>query len=290
MKIALLGYGVVGSGVAEVLNLNRTQIAKRTGHNIEIKYVMDMRKFPNDPLEKCFVDDFAVIENDKEVKIVVEAIGGDTVAYDYVKRAILSGKSVCTPNKNLVAVHGAELIALAKEKGVCFLFEASVGGGIPLIRPFNDALAAVDEVQSIAGILNGTSNYILTQMSVNGTSYAEAVKAAQELGYAEQDPTADVGGFDACRKLAIMLSLATGKQVDFNNIKTQGIEKISLEDFAFGNALGFTLKQLVNGNICENGVEAITAPFLIPLTHPLATVSDAYNAVFVKGKTTGNVM
>jgi homoserine dehydrogenase len=292
MKIAILGYGVVGSGVAEVLKTNRAQIFKRTNQNIEVKYVMDTRKFPGDELEKNFVDDFAVIENDGEVQIIVEAIGGDTVAYDYVKRALQSGKSVCTPNKALVASHGAELIALAKEKGCCFLFEASVGGGIPLIRPFNDAMVSIDEVKSVAGILNGTSNYILTQMSANGKSYAEALSAAQKLGYAEQDPTADVGSFDACRKLSIMLSLATGKQVNYEKIHTEGIEKISVEDFAFGNALGFTLKQLVWGeiNAAESSVGAIAAPFFVPLSHPLASINDVYNGFWATGKTTGNIM
>ncbi|MCL2047801.1 MAG: homoserine dehydrogenase [Defluviitaleaceae bacterium] len=291
MKIAILGYGVVGSGVAEVLHVNRTQITKRTKQEIEVKYILDTRQFPGDPLEGLMVSDFGVIEGDSEVKLVVEAIGGDTIAYEFVKRAIMAGKSVCTPNKALVAAHGPELIALAREKGVCFLFEASVGGGIPLIRPFADAMVAVDEVQSIAGILNGTSNYILTQMSTNGKSYAEALKRAQELGYAEQDPTADVSSQDACRKLSIMLSLVTGKQADYQKIKTEGIEKISAQDFAFANALGFTLKQVVSGKICgSSGVEAIAAPFLVPLSHPLATVNDVYNGFWATGKTTGNIM
>jgi homoserine dehydrogenase len=289
IKIAILGYGVVGSGVAEVLKLNQKQIFKKTGHNIEVKYVMDTRDFSGDPIASLIVDDFSVIERDDEIKIVVEAIGGETIAYDYAKRALLSGKSVCTPNKALIASHGAELMKIAREKGVNLLFEASVGGGIPLIRPYNDALLT-DEVLAVSGILNGTSNYILTQMNDNGTSYAEALKSAQTLGYAEQDPTADVGGFDACRKLSILLSLATGKHVNYENIKTEGIEKISAEDFAFAKELGFTLKQVVNGRIRENGVEALTAPFLVPLSHPMASVNDVYNAVWVVGKTTGNVM
>lgn len=289
IKIAILGYGVVGSGVAEVLRNNQAQIMKKTGQEIEVKYVLDLRELPGDPLECRLVKDFAVIENDPEVTIVVESMGGETVAYDYAKRALLAGKNVCTPNKALMAKHGAELLALAKEKDISLLFEASVGGGIPLIRPFNSALLT-DEIETVSGILNGTSNYILTQMSVKGTSYAEALKSAQELGYAEADPTADVGGFDACRKLSILLSLATGKRVDYEDIQTEGIENISGEDFAFAHALGFTLKQIVDGRICENGVEAITAPFLVPLFHPMSTVNEAYNAAWVKGKATGNIM
>ncbi|MCL2225411.1 MAG: homoserine dehydrogenase [Defluviitaleaceae bacterium] len=289
VKIAILGYGVVGSGVAEVLQMNQAQIAKRAGENIEVKYVMDLRDLSGDPAEKLLVKDFTIIENDPEVTIVVESIGGETIAYDFAKRALLSGKSVCTPNKALMAKYGAELLALAAEKGVALLFEASVGGGIPLIRPFNDALLT-DEIETVSGILNGTSNYILTEMSENGTSYAQALKNAQELGYAEQDPTADVGGFDACRKLSILLSLATGKQVDYEEILTEGIDKISTEDFIFASELGFTLKQIVNGRICKNGVEAITAPFLVPLGHPMSTVNEAYNAAWVKCKAADNVM
>jgi homoserine dehydrogenase len=289
MKIAILGYGVVGSGVAEVLKTNRARIFKKTGQDIDVKYVLDLRDFPGDPVEPLLTKDFGVIENDPEVEIVVESIGGETVAYDFAKRALLSGKSVCTPNKALIAAHGAELLTIAEEKGVNILFEASVGGGIPLIRPYTDALLT-DEVQTVSGILNGTSNYILTQMRDKGTSYTEALQAAQKLGYAEQDPTADVGGFDACRKLSIMLCLATGKLVNYEKIKTIGIEKISAEDFAFGNAFGFTLKQIVDGHIRENGVEALTAPFFVPLSHPLAAVNDVFNGVWVKGKTTGNVM
>jgi len=289
IKIAILGYGIVGSGVAEVLRMNQKQISKRAGQDIEVKYVMDLKDLAGDPCEKLQVKDFSVIENDPEVKIVVESIGGETIAYDFAKRAILSGKSVCTPNKALMAKHGAELLLLAKEKNVFLLFEASVGGGIPLIRPFNDALLT-DSVNSVAGILNGTSNYILTQMSVHGTSYSDALKSAQELGYAEQDPTADVGSFDACRKLSILLSLATGKRVNYEKIKTEGIEKISTEDFIFANAFGFTLKQIVTGRICENGVEAIAAPFLVPLSHPMAAVNDVYNAAWIKGEATREVM
>jgi len=289
MKIAILGYGVVGSGVAEVLRLNAAQISQRAKQAIEVKYILDLRDFPDDPLEKCFVKDFTIIEKDPEVAVVVESIGGETVAYDFAKRALLAGKTVCTPNKALIAAHGAELLAIAREKSVGLLFEASVGGGIPLIRPFCDALL-IDEVQAVSGILNGTSNYILTQMNVHGAEYADALKEAQKLGYAEQDPTADVGGFDACRKLSIMLSMATGKTVDYTEVTTEGIDNIGAADFAFAKASGFTLKQIVDARCCENGVEAITAPFLVSLDHPMAVVSDVYNGCFVRGLATGSTM
>lgn len=289
MKVAILGYGVVGSGVAKVLRLNAAQIFRQAGQAVEVKYILDLRDFPGDPLESLLIKDFSIIERDPEIAVVVESIGGETVAYDFAKRALLAGKSVCTPNKALVAKYGAELISVAAKNGVNMLFEASVGGGIPLMRPFTDAMLT-DEVLGISGILNGTSNYILTQMSENGTSYTEALRAAQKLGYAEQDPTADVGGFDACRKLAIMLSLATGKTADYRDVKTEGIENIGAADFAFARALGFTLKQIVSARILENGVEALTAPFLVPLSHPMAAVNDVYNAAWISGKTTGNVM
>jgi homoserine dehydrogenase len=289
VKIAILGYGCVGSGVAEVLQMNQAALQRRCGQGIEVKYILDLRDFPGDPLEARLTRKFEDIENDAEVTIVVEAIGGETIAYEYAKRALLAGKNVCTPNKALIAAHGAELLAIAAQKGVNILFEASVGGGIPLIRPYTDALLT-DEIHSVSGILNGTSNYILTQMSENGTGYAEALKDAQNLGYAEQDPTADVGGYDACRKLAILLSLATGKKVNYEHIHTEGIENISAADFAFAKSLGFALKQVVSGDIAKSDIEAITAPFLIPLGHPLAAINDVFNGVWVNAKATGNVM
>jgi len=289
VKIAILGYGIVGSGVAEVLKVNAAQIAKKAGESIEVKYILDLKDFSGDPMKSFFVKNFELIEGDPEVQTVVESIGGETIAYDFAKRAILAGKNVVTPNKALIAAHGAELLALAKERGVHVLFEASVGGGIPLIRPYNGAILT-DELQEIAGILNGTSNYILTQMHQNGTSYAAALKSAQELGYAEADPTADVGGFDACRKLSILLSLATGKTADYTNIKTEGIERIDTADFAFAAAFGYTLKQLATAKIRKEGAEAITAPFLLKIGHPMSTVSDVYNALWAQAKTTGSVM
>lgn len=289
IQIAILGYGVVGSGVAEVLKQNQAQIHKKVGNGIEVKHVLDRRDFLGDPVEKLLTKDYAVIENDPDVKIVVEAMGGVEVAYDYTKRALLKGKCVCTSNKALIAKHGAELLAIAKEKDINILFEASVGGGIPLIRPFNHALIT-DQIIAIAGILNGTSNYILTQMSTKGTEYDVALASAQKLGYAEQDPTADVGSYDACRKLAILLSLGLGKQVDFEDILTEGISEIDAADFAFAHGFGFTLKPMVEARIGPDGVEALASPLLVSVTHPLSTVSDVFNGVMVKGKTTDYCM
>ncbi|MCL1846325.1 MAG: homoserine dehydrogenase [Defluviitaleaceae bacterium] len=292
MRIAILGYGVVGSGVAEVLKINAAQVAKKageSGESIDVKYILDTRDFPGEDQKSKFIKNFEEIERDPEIKIVAECIGGETTAYDFAKRAILAGKHVVTPNKALIAAHGAELFALAKERGVHLLFEASVGGGIPLIRPFCGALLT-DEVQEIAGILNGTSNYILTQMNDNGKSYDNALKSAQELGYAEADPTADVGGFDACRKLSILLSLATGKTVDYKDIPTEGIEKITADDFAFAAENGYTLKHLAIAKISAGGVQAVVAPFLVKIGHPMSTVSDVYNALWARAKTTGSVM
>ena len=213
INIAILGYGTVGSGVVEVINKNRESINKNAGKEINIKYVLDLRTFPGDPVEKILTNDIEDILNDEEVKIVVEVMGGIEPAYSYVKRALLSGKSVVTSNKELVAKHGSELLKIAREKDINFLFEASVGGGIPLIRTLNQSLTA-DEIYEITGILNGTTNYILTKMTDEGRSFDEVLKVAQEKGYAERDPRADVEGHDACRKIAILSSLAFGMEVD----------------------------------------------------------------------------
>ena len=214
IKVALLGYGTIGSGVAEVLEKNKESIAKRAGDVIEVKYVLDLRDFPGDPVQEKIVHDFEVIRADEEVQIVVEAMGGVEPAYTFAKQALLAGKHFATSNKALVAKHGAELIALAKEKNLNFMFEASVGGGIPIIRPLNCCLTA-DIVEEISGILNGTTNYMMTKMSEEGSEFADVLKDAQQKGYAEADPTADIEGHDACRKIAILTSLVCGQQVDF---------------------------------------------------------------------------
>ena len=211
--VSVLGYGTIGSGVVEVLSTNQESIDKRAGQPIRLKYVLDLRDFPGSPIEDKLVHDYSIIANDPEVQVVVETMGGVHPAYEFVKEALEKGKSVCTSNKELVAAHGAELLALAKEKNVNFLFEASVGGGIPIIRPLNQCLTA-DEIEEITGILNGTTNYILTKMTEEGSEFETVLKDAQDKGYAERNPEADVEGYDACRKIAILTSLAYGMQVD----------------------------------------------------------------------------
>jgi homoserine dehydrogenase len=289
INIAIMGYGVVGSGIARVLEQNRAHIEKKAGQGITVKRVLDIRDFPGDPVEPLLTKDIDDILGDAEIDIVAEVMGGVDPAYDYVKRALQSGKSVCTSNKELVVKHGAELLALARKKELNFMFEASVGGGIPIVRPLNLALTT-DEVVSVAGILNGTSNYILTQIAEKGMTYADALKEAQTLGYAEKDPKNDVTGLDACRKLAILLSLSVGMQVDYEAGLTKGITNITPADFAFARELGYTVKPMVDGLIRENGVRVMSVPFLIPLSHPFSTVAESYNVVSVQAKMTGNVM
>ena len=227
INIAVLGYGTIGSGVVEVLRINGDSIFKRAGDEINVKYVLDLKEFPGDPIMDILVHDADIILDDPEVKIVVEVMGGVEPAYSFVKKALLNGKSVVTSNKELVAKHGAELLDLAKEKNLNFLFEASVGGGIPIIRPLNQSLTA-DEIVEITGILNGTTNYILSKMSEEDIDFETALKNAQALGYAERDPSADVDGHDACRKIAILSSLAYGMQVDFEDIYTEGISILQI--------------------------------------------------------------
>lgn len=279
----------MGSGVAQVLAQNRMYIEKKAGQSVEVKRVLDVRAFPDDPVNAVLTHDYADILNDDDIKIIAEVIGGVEPAYTYVKQALLAGKHVCTSNKELVIAHGAELLALARERELNFLFEASVGGGIPIVRPMNLALTT-DEIVGVAGILNGTTNYILTQMNAFGKTFAEALKEAQTLGYAEKNPSADVDGYDACRKLAILLSLATGKQVDYEDIRTEGITKLTGEDFAFARYFGYHIKLLVDGRITPSGVEALTAPMLVHHQHPLANVADVFNGVMVQAKVTDNVM
>lgn len=289
VNIAVLGYGTVGSGVVEVLNVNGDSINKRCGHEINIKYVLDLRDFPGDPIQDKIVHDYSVIANDPEIKIVVEVMGGVEPAYTFVKEAILKGKSVCTSNKELVAKHGAELLELSKEKNVNFLFEASVGGGIPIIRPLNQSLTA-DEIEEITGILNGTTNYILTKMADEGLKFDDALKEAQEKGYAERNPAADIEGYDACRKIAILSSLAFGMQVDFEDIYTEGITKITDVDIKYAKALGASIKLLGTSRKEKDQVFAMVAPMLIKPNHPLFSVNDVFNGIFVRGNVIGDVM
>lgn len=288
IKIAILGYGTVGSGVAEVLEKNRENVTKRAGQEIEVKYVLDLRDFEGSIQEKV-VHDYSVIVNDAEIQIVVETMGGVNPAYEYVKEALEKGKSVCTSNKELVAKHGAELLALAKEKNVNFLFEASVGGGIPIIRPLNQSLTA-DEIQEITGILNGTTNYILTKMAEDGISFADALKDAQEKGYAERNPAADIEGQDACRKIAILTSLAYGMQVNFEEIPTEGITNITDADIRYANAAGMAVKMLGTSRKTGDKVFARVSPMLVGKSNPLYSVNGVFNSIFVKGNLLGEVM
>ena len=289
IRIAVLGYGTVGSGVVKVIQTNAKIIAKRAGQEVEVKYVLDLRDFPDDPIQSKVVHDFNVILEDPEVDIVVETMGGTKPAYEFVKKSLLAGKSVCTSNKELVAAYGAELVHIAKSKTVNFLFEASVGGGIPIIRPLNQSLTA-DRIEQINGILNGTTNYILTKMAQEGSDFANVLKEAQELGYAEKDPTADVEGYDACRKIAILTSLAYGQQVDYEDIYTEGITKITAEDFKYAKALGAAIKFFGTSRKEGNKLYAMVAPQMIQADNPLYAVNDVFNAICVTGNMLGDVM
>ena len=289
IQIAVLGYGTVGSGVVEVINTNHDSINKRAENEINIKYVLDLRDFPGDPVEKVLVHDYEVIANDPEVDVVVEVMGGVEPAYTFTKRALEAGKSVCTSNKELVARHGTELLAIAKEHGANYLFEASCGGGIPIIRPLNSSLTA-DEIDEVTGILNGTTNYILSKMASDGSDFADVLKEAQRLGYAERNPEADVEGYDACRKIAILSSLAYGKEVNYEEVYTEGITKITAEDIKYATSMGTAIKLLATSKKGPKGYTAIVAPFLLPASHPLYAVNGVFNAIFVHGNVLGDAM
>ena len=289
IRIAVLGYGTVGSGVVKVIQTNAKIIAKRAGQEVEVKYVLDLRDFPDDPIQSKVIHDFNVILEDPEVDIVVETMGGTKPAYEFVKKSLLAGKSVCTSNKELVAAYGAELVHIAKSKTVNFLFEASVGGGIPIIRPLNSCLTA-DEIEEITGIVNGTTNYMMTEMTEKGADFNEVLKDAQAKGYAEKDPTADVEGYDACRKIAILTSLVCGQQVDFEDIHTEGITKITPTDIKYAQAMGRAIKLLATSKKGPKGYTAIVAPFLLPASHPLYAVNGVFNAIFVHGNVLGDAM
>ena len=289
VKVGVLGYGTVGSGVVEILEKNKDIIAKRVGQEISVKAVLDLRDFPGDPVEKVLVHDFDIVANDPEISIVVETMGGVHPAYEFVKTCLENGKSVCTSNKALVAAYGPELLALAEEKSINFLFEASVGGGIPIIRPLNSCLTA-DEIEEITGIVNGTTNYMMTEMSEKGADFDEVLKDAQAKGYAEKDPTADIEGYDACRKIAILTSLVCGQQVDFEDIHTEGITHISATDIKYAKAMGRAIKLLATSKKTDGGYVAMVAPFLLPKEHPLYNVNGVFNAIFVHGNVLGDAM
>ena len=289
IHVAVLGYGTVGSGVVEVIETNKKDINKRSAAELNIKYILDLRDFPGDPYESKVVHDYEVILNDPEVTIICETMGGINPAYDFSKRALLAGKSVCTSNKELVANHGPELIKIARENRCNYMFEASVGGGIPIIRPLNYSLTA-ERIDSITGILNGTTNYILTKMDKEGANFEDVLKEAQEKGYAERNPEADVEGYDACRKIAILSSLMCGKNVKYEEIYTEGITKISAADFLYAKQMNKSVKLLGMSRDKENGFFAMVAPFMISKDHPLYCVNDVFNAVYVHGNMLGDSM
>ena len=290
VNVAILGFGTVGSGVAEVLTTNGGLIDHRVDDLVRLKYIVDVRDFPDSPYKDLFVKDFAVLENDPELDIVVETIGGATIALDFTTRALKAGKSVVTSNKELVATHGYELLQLAREHGCSYLFEASVGGGIPILRPLTSCLAA-NELEQVTGILNGTTNYILTRMIKAGLTFDQALAEAQANGYAEKDPTADVDGHDACRKICILAALAFGRHVYPDQVPTQGIRGVALEDVAYADSVGCKIKLLgrairqPEGKVC-----AFVAPHLVPGENPLSGVEDVFNAIAVTGNAIGDVM
>ena len=289
VNIAVMGYGTVGSGVVEVINANRDIINQRAANEIHVKYVLDLRDFPGDPIQDKIVHDVDVIINDPEIKIVVEVMGGVEPAYTFVKRCLEAGKSVVTSNKALVAKHGAQLLSIARDRELNFLFEASVGGGIPIIRALNSSLTA-DKIEEITGILNGTTNYMLSKMFYEGADYGEVLKEAQKNGFAEADPTADVEGYDACRKIAILSSLISGQQVDFEDIYTEGISGITKEDMMYAKKMDMTIKLLASSKRHGDHVHAIVTPALLGKDHPLYNVNGVFNAVFVTGNMLGDAM
>ena len=287
--IAVLGYGTVGSGVVEVMRTNKERIESKAGQPIDIKYVLDLRDFPGDPVQDIITHNYDDILNDPEVEVVVEVMGGTNPAYTFVKSALQNGKSVCTSNKELVAAHGAELMRVAKENNVNFLYEASVGGGIPIIRPINRSMTS-DKIEEITGILNGTTNYMLTKMTEEDLEYNDVLSDAQAKGYAERNPDADVEGYDACRKIAILASLATEKTVSYDEIYTEGITHISKTDIAYVKKMGGVVKLLAKAEFDGDKVWAMVAPTIVMPDNPLSMVNDVFNAILLKGNMLGDVM
>lgn len=289
VNIAVLGYGTVGSGVVEVIQTNQEIVNKRAGQEVNIKYVLDLREFEGDPIQKILVHDYDTILNDKDVKVVVEVMGGVEPAHTFVKQALENGKSVCTSNKEMVAKYGAELIQIAEDNNVNFLYEASVGGGIPIIRPLTSSLTC-DDITEVSGILNGTTNYILTKMRDEGAAFADVLREAQEKGYAERNPEADIEGYDACRKIAILTSLVCGQQVDYEDVHTEGITKITEKDFLYAKALKGSIKLLGTYQRMDGKVYVMVAPMIVSEKHPLYHVDGVFNAIFVHGNMLDDAM
>ncbi|MFR7454521.1 MAG: homoserine dehydrogenase [Ruminococcus sp.] len=290
ISVAIMGHGVVGSGVAEILTTHKQKLFASIGEEIYVKHILDLREFPDSPLADRFTKDFNDILNDREVRVVVEVMGGLNPAYDFVKKCLKSGKSVVTSNKELVAAHGAELLQIAKDENVNFLFEASVGGGIPIIRPISQCLVA-NIVDEIAGILNGTTNFILTKMIEDGMQFDAALKLAQDLGFAERNPAADIEGHDACRKICILASLAFGKHVYPNFVHTEGITEITLEDVKYAEAYNCVIKLIGRVKRLDDGkIDIIVAPMFVPNKSQLANIDYEFNGIMVRGDCTGDVV
>lgn len=288
-KIAVIGFGVVGSGTVELFYKNKELIEKRSGRKMDIKWICDLREFPGSPFADKFTKNFDDIYNDPEIKVAAEMIGGKTLAYEYTKKLLSRGVSVVTSNKELVATHGAELIKLAKQNNCNYFFEASVGGGIPIIRPLHQCLAA-NRIERIAGILNGTTNYILTKMIYDQISFEQALADAQRLGYAEQDPSADIDGADACRKLCILGSLAFGKHIYPEYVHCSGIRNITLDDVEYVANAGYAVKLIGLIDKTEKGLVATVCPRLVSVSNPLSGVNDVYNAIMIRGDSVGDTL
>ena len=290
-KVAIMGYGTVGSGVYDIIKTNADKLSQSTnGEAVELKYILDIRDFDDHPEKELFTKDVNDIINDDEISVVAEVMGGLHPAYEFTKDLLLSGKSVVTSNKELVATYGTELLEIAREKNVNYFFEASVGGGIPIIRPMHQCLTA-NNIEKIAGILNGTTNYILNQMIKNGKTFETALKDAQQKGFAERNPAADIEGHDACRKIAILASLASGKMVDYNDIDTEGITNITLDDVKYAEAMDAVIKLIGYAEFGKDGkIYSIVSPMVIKNDSPLAGVDGVFNAIMVTGDCVGDVM
>lgn len=290
-KVAIMGYGTVGSGVYDIIKTNADKLSQSTnGEAVELKYILDIRDFDDHPEKELFTKDVNDIINDSEISVVAEVMGGLHPAYEFTKDLLLSGKSVVTSNKELVATYGTELLELAREKNVNYFFEASVGGGIPIIRPMHQCLTA-NNIEKIAGILNGTTNYILNQMIKNGKTFETALKDAQQKGFAERNPAADIEGHDACRKIAILASLASGKMVDYNDIDTEGITNITLDDVKYAEAMDAVIKLIGYAEFGKDGkIYSIVSPMVIKNDSPLSGVDGVFNAIMVTGDCVGDVM
>ena len=290
VSVAILGHGVVGSGVAEILLTHKQKLFASVGEELYVKHILDLREFPDSPYADRFTKNFEDIINDIDVRVVVEVMGGTNPAYDFVKRSLSAGKNVVTSNKELVAKHGAELLQIAKDNNANFLFEASVGGGIPIIRPMNQCLVA-NNVSEIAGILNGTTNFILTKMIDEGMDFDTALKLAQDLGYAERNPEADVEGHDACRKICILASLCFGKHVYPDSVYTEGITKITLDDVKYAEIWGGVIKLIGKVKMCADKMcDIVVAPMFVPNKSQLANIDDVFNGIMVRGDCTGDVV